>query len=357
MFPGTASEPALRCSQCGQCFGITRPVPWCDCGGLFDLAVEPSSFDVDSGEFSMWRYQSMLPIRNRVSLGEPITPISTIRLADRTVDAKFDFLFPTGSFKDRGAAVFVAALQAAGVGRFIEDSSGNAGASMATYAARAGIECEIYCPASASGPKLAQVERAGAIIHRIEGPRQRATDAVRKRVGTTFYASHNWHPLFLHGTKTLAYEIAEQHGWNPPAHIVSPAGGGAVILGLELGFSELHRLGRIQNVPALYAVQAEACAPLVQGQVEPGRSLAEGILSPNAPRLERLRKAIAGASMVSESEIEEGFRALASQGVHVEPTTAVLYSGVGKLDIPADETILVILTGSGLKFQPAPLKP
>ena len=352
MSPGKVPDTPLRCSVCARRFEINRKIPWCDCGGLFDLVFEPSSFDVDPDEFSMWRYRSMLPIGNRVSLGEPITPISNIRLADRSVDAKFDFLFPTGSFKDRGSAVFVSALQEAGIERFIEDSSGNAGASMATYAARAGIACEIYCPASASGPKLAQVERAGAVIHRIEGPRGRATEALGKRVGDTFYASHNWHPLFLHGTKTLAYEIAEQYGWDPPGHIVSPAGGGAVILGLELGFSELYRLGRIGSIPSLYAVQAEASAPLVQDVVEPRPSLAEGILSPNAPRLGRLREAIAGASMVSESEIEEGFRAMAGQGVQVEPTTAVLYSGVGKLDIPADQRILVILTGSGLKFEP-----
>ena len=355
MAPDPDSQRPLRCSQCGLDFEITRAVPWCDCGGLFDLAFEPSSFEVDLYEFSMWRYRSMLPIgEDRVSLGEPITPISSIRVADRSVDAKFDFLFPTGSFKDRGSAVFVTALQEAGIDRFIEDSSGNAGASMATYAARAGIACEIYCPSSASGPKLAQVERAGATIHRIEGPRQKATEALGKQVGTTFYASHNWHPLFLHGTKTLAYEIAEQYGWAPPRHIVSPAGGGTVLLGLELGFGELKKLGRIQSMPALFAVQAEACAPLVQELVQPGPSLAEGILSPNAPRLGRLRTAIAGAAMVSESEIKKGWESLARQGVQVEPTTAVLYSGVGKLDIPADERILVILTGAGLKFQPAP---
>ncbi len=342
--------PELKCSKCLLEFPLSRKTPWCDCGGLFDLVFEPPTFELDHAEYSMWRYRAMLPVRNRVSIGEPITPVAEIELAGCRVDAKLDFLFPTGSFKDRGAAVFVSALKDVGVGRFIEDSSGNAGASMATYAARAGITCEVYCPASASGPKLAQIERAGATIHRIAGPRVRARDALAERVGPEFYASHNWHPLFLHGTKTLAYEIAEHYGWEPPAHIVSPAGGGAVILGLQLGFEELQKLGRIPSTPLLYAIQAERCAPLVHEIVEPGASLAEGILSPNPPRLERLRAALAGAAAVTEQEIEEGFAALARQGVQVEPTTAVLYAGVEKLSIPADEAVLVILTGSGLKF-------
>ena len=348
--------PELRCSECLLEFPLSRKIPWCDCGGLFDLVFEPPSFELDQAEFSMWRYQAMLPVRSRVSIGEPITPVTEIELAGRRVDAKLDFLFPTGSFKDRGAAVFVSALKEAGVGRFIEDSSGNAGASMATYAARAGIACEVYCPASASGPKLAQIERSGAAIHRIAGPRRRATDALAERVGTEFYASHNWHPLFLHGTKTLAYEIAEQYGWNPPTHIVSPAGGGAVILGLQLGFRELQKLGRIPSAPLLYAIQAERCAPLVHERVKPGASLAEGILSPNPPRLERLKATVAGAAAVTEDEIEAGFAALARQGVQVEPTTAVLYFGVAKLRIPADEPILAILTGSGIKFLPDPIQ-
>ena len=339
----------LRCSECLLEFPLSRKIPWCDCGGLFDLVFEPSAFALDQTEYSLWRYQEMLPVRTRVSVGEPITPVAQIKVFGRRVDAKLDFLFPTGSFKDRGAAVFVSALKEAGVTGFIEDSSGNAGASMATYAARAGIACEVYCPASASGPKLAQIERSGAVIHKIAGPRKCASDALAERVGTEFYASHNWHPLFLHGTKTLAYEIAEQYDWNPPTHIVSPAGGGAVILGLQLGFEELQKLGWISSIPLLYAIQAESCAPLVYKNVEPEASLAEGILSPNPPRLERLRSAVAGAATVKEHEIERGFVALARQGVHVEPTTAVLYYGVEQLSIPTDEPVLVILTGSGLK--------
>ena len=343
--------PGLVCAACGRTEAIVRPIPWCECGGLFELDFEPSDFVIDQAVGSMWRYGSMLPVSEPVSIAETISPISEIRLGERSVAAKHDYLFPTGSFKDRGAAVFISVLKAAGIERFIEDSSGNAGAAMAAYAARAGIACEIYCPESASGPKLAQVERGGAEIHRIPGPRAEATAALMDRVGEVFYASHNWHPLFLQGTKTLAFEIAEQYNWQPPPHIVAPAGGGSVIIGLRRGFEELERLGKVGAVPRLYAVQADACAPLVYADVAPGPSLAEGILSPHPPRLDELRRSVSQVASVSEPEIEAGFEALCRQGVQVEPTTAVLWAGVGKLAIPPGEPVLVILTGAGLKFQ------
>ena len=339
----------LNCSQCEEEFPLTRKIPWCSCGGLFELKFETPPLIVDEKEFSMWRYATALPVGTRVSLGEPITPIEEIKLADRSVDAKLEFLFPTGSFKDRGSAVFVSALKDCGVECFIEDSSGNAGASIANYAARAGIACEVYCPTSASGVKIWQIEQSGAKIYRVPGPRKNATDALLERAGSVFYASHNWHPLFLHGTKTLAYEIAEQYDWEPPQHIVSPASGGSVVLGLQLGFQELVEAGKISSLPLLYAIQAEACAPLLYDRVKPRPSLAEGILSLNAPRLDLLRSSVSGAAAVGEEEIANGYLALANQGVLVEPTSAVLYFGVQKLSIPADDRVLVILTGSGLK--------
>jgi threonine synthase len=240
-------------------------------------------------------------------------------------------------------------MRATGISRFMEDSSGNAGAAMAEYAARAGLLCEIYCPSSASPSKLIQVQRTGAQIHRIDGPRDNTSAAVRARVGEIFYASHNWHPLFLHGTKTMAYEIAEQYEFKLPHHIVAPTGGGAVLLGLHLGFGELIRLGKVDKMPQLHAVQADACAPLVHENVQPRPSIAEGILTSRPPRLNQLRSVVSRVVTVSEDEILEGFRTLGRLGFNAEPTSAVVVPGVAKLGIPAAESILVILTGSGLK--------
>jgi threonine synthase len=149
----------------------------------------------------------------------------------------------------------------------------------------------------------------------------------------------------------MAYEIAEQYGFKPPHHIVAPTGGGAVLLGLHLGFSEMVGLGKIDKIPQLHAVQADACAPLVYEKVQPRPSIAEGILTSKPPRLNQLRKVVSRVVTVSEEEILEGFRTLGRLGFNAEPTSAVVVPGVAKLGIPDNESILVILTGSGLKSQ------
>ncbi len=339
----------LKCQNCGRTFNIARKVPWCECGGVFDLDFVPDSLDIDPCDFSFWRYGGVLPVQERVSLGEPITPIVPLLVENRNVSAKLEYLLPTGSFKDRGAAILVSAMRESGVDRFMEDSSGNAAAAMSAYAARAGMRCEIFCPASASPVKLIQVERSGATIHRIEGSRDQTTAAVMSRAGEIFYASHNWHPLFLHGTKTMAYEIAEQSHWVLPDHILAPTGGGAVLLGLHLGFTELMKLGRTSTMPKLHAVQAEACAPLVQNPVQPAPSLAEGILTSKPPRLSMLRRVVDSVIVVSEPEILQGFRFLNACGFNAEPTSAVVVPALRKMNIPPDESVLVVLTGSGMK--------
>jgi threonine synthase len=350
-FAAMTQAAMLKCRRCGAAYAIGRRIPWCDCGGLLDVDFTPADLAITGADFSFWRYGGILPVRTRVSLGEPITPVVSLPAAGRTIDAKLEYLLPTGSFKDRGAAILVGAIKDAGIDGFIEDSSGNAGAALSAYAARAGLRCEIYCPASASPAKLIQVERTGAVIHRIEGPRDNTTAAVMARVGEAFYASHNWHPLFLHGTKTMAYEIAEQYGWNPPDHIIAPTGGGAVLLGLHLGFSELIGLGRMSRMPKLHAVQTEACAPLVYDDVKPRPSVAEGILTARPPRLSMLKNVVDSVTLVSEGEIIAGFRDLGRAGFNAEPTSAVVIPAVRKLAIDPADSVLVILTGSGLKSQ------
>ena len=321
----------LQCQLCHRTFEITRKIPWCDCGGLFDTTYFP---------------------RTLITLGEPVTPIIPIHAAGRTVAAKLEYLLPTGSFKDRGAKVLVSAMKELGVPRFMEDSSGNAAAAMSAYAARAGILCEIYCPSTASPTKLVQVQRTGATIHRIDGPRDNTTATVMEQAGKIFYASHNWHPLFLHGTKSMAYEILDQYNGQPPRHIVAPTGGGAVLLGLHLGFTELITSGKMSSMPKLHAVQAEACAPLVHEQVTARPSIAEGILTARPPRLPMLKRVVDSVTVVSEEEIIDGFRSLGRQGINAEPTSAVVVPALKKLSVPLNdlnESILVILTGSGLK--------
>src|SRR6185312_11258285 len=157
-------------------------------------------------------------------------------------------------------AVMLAHLLEVGVGPIHEDSSGNAGSSIATYAAAAGIPCRIFVPASAPRGKIVQIAASGATVEAIPGSRQAATDAALAAVGQSFYASHNWQPFFIEGTKTLAYELWEQLGFRAPDNILVPTGYGSNILGLERGFDELERNGEIDRRPRLFAVQAANCA-------------------------------------------------------------------------------------------------
>src|SRR5207245_6262491 len=139
---------------------------------------------------------------------------------------KLESQMPTGSFKDRGTAVMINHLLEVGVGPIHEDSSGNAGASIATYAAAAGLSCRIYVPAAASRGKLVQIAVSGADVRPIPGTRQDVTEAALTAIGESFYASHNWQPFFIEGTKTLAFELREQRGCRAPDTLPFPNGHG-----------------------------------------------------------------------------------------------------------------------------------
>ena len=195
-----------------------------------------------------------------MSLGEGWTPLVIRDWAGVSVHFKLESQMPTGSFKDRGTAVMLNHLLQVGVGPIHEDSSGNAGSSIASYAAAAAIPCRIYVPVSAPRGKIVQIAASGAEVRVIPGTRQAVTEAALAAVGESFYASHNWHPFFIEGTKTLAYELWEQLGFRVPDNILVPTGYGSNILGLDRGFDELERRGEIARRPRLYAVQAENCA-------------------------------------------------------------------------------------------------
>jgi threonine synthase len=251
----------------------------------------------------------------------------------------------------------------------LEDSSGNAGASIAAYGAAAGIACEVYVPASASGAKLAQIAAYGAKVVAVPGSRQDVTDTALRRSEQLFYASHNWHPLFLEGTKTLGFELWEQLGFHAPDAIVTPVGAGSTLLGSWRAFRELKAAGQDVPMPRFYAAQAAACAPLAlaleRGEevpigVEPGQTRAEGIKIGRPIRgremLEALRRSGGGARAVREEDIAAAQERLGRRGVFVEPTGAVAYAAALDLlaegQIRPDERVAVVLTGSGLKSAP-----
>ena len=187
-----------------------------------------------------------------MTLGEPVTGLVELR-GRPGVFAKLEGSLPTGSFKDRGVAVTVGWLVRRGVRELIVDSSGNAGASFAAYAARAGIRARVFVPADASPAKLVQVRAHGASIVTVPGPRSAAGDAARAALDDAgpdvAYASHLWQPAFLTGTATFAYEIVEALG-RAPDTVIAPLGGGTLLLGASLGFRRLLEAGVIERAPA-----------------------------------------------------------------------------------------------------------
>ena len=165
---------------------------------------------------------------------------------------KLEFMMPTGSFKDRGMTVMVSYLKSRGLDRVLEDSSGNAGASLAAYAAAAGMGCRILVPETASYPKIAQIAAGGADVVTIKGSRQDVAEAALRQSAEIFYASHNWQPFFLEGTKTLAYELWEQSGFQAPDNLVVPLGYGSNVLGADRAFAELEHTGEIAAGPRIF---------------------------------------------------------------------------------------------------------
>ena len=364
------------CSVCNA-EGPDDPFAWhCECGGPFDLPFTPCpALALDGRPFTMWRYQEALPVdeSRRVSLDEGFTPLTAARLYDQEVLLKQDHLFPTGSFKDRGASLIVTHAAEMGVASLIEDSSGNAGAAIAAYAARAGIACDIYVPSHASAGKQAQIAAFGAAVHAISGPREAASQAAREAVGqnsgSTFFASHVWNPWFIHGTKTVAYEIWEQLGRKSPDSVVVPTGNGTLLLGLHLGFRELEAGGLTDRVPTLIAVQTAACDVLANmwargwssggsdvlefPDVQAQPTVAEGIAVAKPARARQILDAVQSTGgrflTVSEQEIVGAHKLACRNGWYVEPTSAVAIAGIRKLDEVPPQTVIP-LTGHGLKY-------
>lgn len=339
----------IACSNCGK---ICEGTAWqCECGSPLEVQCEePFRVEKVKPVPSLWRYQLYLGTECKVSFHEGMTPLVCID----NCYYKLDFLFPTGSFKDRGTTVMMSALSKRGVTDIVEDSSGNAGASVAAYAARAGITAEICVPDYASRGKLSQIEAFGAEICRVPGTREDTRKAALKRAKKVFYASHQWNPYFLEGMKTVAYEIAEQFDWDVPTTVILPVGSGSLYYGVYKGFRHLYESGIIDCIPRLLGVQTEFCTPIYSElhdyTPKPGKSIAEGLLVEHPPRLKEIAAVVrthGDIVLVSEEEIVGGLKKAFRMGLFIEPTSAVVMAAVEKLS-PEGKTV-AILTGNGLK--------
>jgi threonine synthase len=326
---------------------------------------------IDTSTRSLWRYRAAFPLPNEhpITLGEGMTPLIPATVAGVRVLLKCEWLNPTGSFKDRGASVMLSLLRAQGIDHVLEDSSGNGGAAVSAYAAAGGMAATIMAPASTSPAKTVQMRAHGATVELIPGSRQDTADAAVARAESVFYASHNWHPFFLHGTKTLAYEIWEDLGFQAPDNIIVPCGAGSNVLGCGIGFSELLRAGEIEGLPRIFAAQPENCSPVAAAFMAGADAavpttfsptMAEGTAIERPVRMREvlgtLREVRGGAVTLTEKEIAEATLDLARVGLYVEPTSAQAAAAFGKLlatgTIRPEQTTVLVMTGSGLKATP-----
>jgi threonine synthase len=354
----------------GAIYPVHQP-RWCaDNGGYLNLTPSDGlrRHEIVKDRYSVWRYAAAIGLdyARAVTLGEGWTPLLSRDWHGCRTHFKLELTMPTGSFKDRGMTVMVSYLKSHGIEYVLEDSSGNAGASLSAYAAAAGMRCRILVPQSASYPKIAQIAACGADVLTIRGSRQDVADAAVRMSSEIFYASHNWVPFFVEGTKTLAYELWEQLGFNAPHNVVTPLGYGSNVLGCVRGFDELLRNGEIERMPRIFGVQAANCAPYYAAYAAGGDTLvpseikntiAEGIASSKPTRVKEVLSGVreSGGAIVavSESEIIAALRDLARTGVYVEPTSAAGAAGLTQLiasgRVKANETTVLVLTGSGLK--------
>jgi len=357
------------CSKCGKEASTDTRRPRCDCGGLWTLAFEPPKFSldgIDRDEWSMFRYRDFMALEDQtwrdITMGEGMTPIIPL---DGQVLLKMDYYMPTLSFKDRGAAVLMAHCKAIGVDYVVQDSSGNAGNSVAAYAARAGIRCEIFVPEGTSPKKIAMTEAYGAKCTVVPGNRDHCADVCREKVERegVYYANHVMNPFFYEGTKTYIYETFEQLH-RIPGHILIPVGNGTLFLGALHALEHLVSSGVIPGMPQIIAVQSEHCDPLLRaaeaGEAEPARvaptpTMAEGIAIGQPLRgaeiLSYVRKYGIRFVHAPEALILQARTKLAERGVYCEHTTAANYAAFlhyCQLYGPVRDC-LITMCGAGLK--------
>jgi len=357
----------IQCQNCHIKYpDIGFPYQCVHCGGIFDqIGVPDFKMDrVESDLPGIWRFRHTFGISPNIpiiSLGEGNTPLIKDEVDHCQIAWKLEYLNPTSSHKDRGSSILVSFLNERGVSSAAEDSSGNAGASFAAYAARAGIKATIFIPAGASGPKRNQIEAYGAEIRVIPGLRSAAAEAVKTEVQQgKAYASHACLPFGVIGSMTTTFEIISQMN-TTPGSVISPIGHGSLLLGIIRGFKVLKYSGDIRQIPAFIGVQASACAPIWakfthdESGLQEGHTIAEGVRVRNPVWAETLLSEMTGRFdkiiAVKEENIISGRNNLAKRGLFVEPSSAIVWDALKQVAGKVPEPIVVILTGAGYKYK------
>lgn len=365
----TSMNWQFRCLNCGNLYPAEEALWQCTtCSGELTIDyADPKPSAANHTGTGLWQFVHQLPVDDPVNgtyLGEGNTPLVPVEIDGHTIFLKMDSQLPTGSFKDRGAAVLAHYLQQIGVTRIIIDSSGNAASAMAAYAAATGLDCTVYVPANASPGKLVQARATGATVVPVEGSREDVATAAQRASAadrTASYASHNWHPVFVEGVKTWALETIHQLDNRTPDWMFVPTGGGSAFVGAWRAFAG-------SSIPRLAACQPSACDPVVRAwdagnpieRVEAGSTIAEGtkIALPSRPRQiqQALKESNGVALSIEESFLKETLLLLWGKGIFVEPTGALGVAGcrmgIASGQIKKSETVVAHITGHGLKSTP-----
>ncbi len=369
----------LECIECHRRYTENEVIYTCACGGLLDVVYDYTDIRITKkdlkGHLSVWKYRALLPVsREPVSLKEGGTPLYRVdRLAKdvgmKEVYVKHEGMNPTGSFKDRGMTVGVTKALELNMRTVACASTGNTSASLAVYGARAGVPAVVLLPSGkvALG-KLAQALMHGAKVLSIRGNFDDALKLVRDlcdREG--FYLLNSVNPYRLEGQKTIAFEIADQLGWQAPDRLILPVGNAGNISAIYKGFRELRKLGFIDNVPKMTGIQAEGASPIAtaiknnESAITPEtrpETVATAIRIGNpvnaVKALNAIRESGGTAETVSDEEIIRAPHELAGmEGIGVEPASASSIAGLRKLVdlgvIDAEERVVCVTTGHLLK--------
>ncbi|SFI09620.1 L-threonine synthase [Tindallia magadiensis] len=364
-------ETTFFCYQCDRKVPADTLKPTCICGGLWNINYRPPKFHpslIDTQCWNIFRYRAFMPLEGetwqQISLGEGMTPIISL---NENVKMKMDYFMPTLSFKDRGAAVMIAHAKKIGIESVVQDSSGNAGNSVAAYSGKAGIACEIFVPEGTSQQKISMIQSHGAKVQIVPGNRDQCADMCRKKVkeAEMYYASHVYNPFFFEGTKTYIYEVYEQLG-RIPATIFIPLGNGTLFIGVVKALEEFIESKTIKEMPKIIAVQSENCAPIYRATItkekeavllNPMPTLAEGIAIGAPMRGKEILDSIDRHKIqvvtAPEHQILEARNNLAKKGIYVEHTTAATYAAYLKyieMNGPLKDC-LIPMCGAGLKSE------
>jgi threonine synthase len=375
-----------ECINCGKKYDIDKIIYFCKkCGDLLEIKYDYDKINEEISKsnwqnvpLSVWRYRDFMPVKDFskiVSLQEGGTGFHHSRqlskiLGIRQLYVKNEGENPTGSFKDRGMTVGVTKAVELGVKSVICASTGNTSASLAAYAARAGLECTVLIPSGkiAYG-KLSQAMIYGAKVIQVKGNFDESLDIVLKlsEKYKSIYLLNSINPFRIEGQKSLGFEICDQLNQKTPDRIIVPVGNAGNISAIWKGLKEFHKLGLLNELPKMTGIQAAGSAPIAQA-IKKGSDTIVPVDSPEtvatairigAPvswkkALRAIRESKGTAEIVTDEEILDAQKLLAQkEGLFVEPASASSIAGLKKLIqlgvVDKDEHVVCVTTGHGLK--------